>query len=191
MQNKKYQVTVLRRKFQFEEPKPIQVEAEMKNGWLDADNDRFQVGDIVIDTEHNEFHIVMQIITSEDERWKYFFRIENNMVVLADTHDPRDEMHYTDDEAVLLQNDTIEYFSDMSDTIEEFGGHVFHNTNCPIEIDPEVVRPYDNNRSLSVGDAVTRDGKIAICASCGWTVYDSQDLGTQIMKLGQKKLAGA
>jgi hypothetical protein len=184
MINKKYTVTVLRKKFSFEEPKPIEVQMELKNGWLDADNERFQLGDIVIDTEHEKFHIVLQTINSEGEPMKYFFKIENDTVVLSDTHDPRDQMRYDDDSAVLLNTDRIEYFSDMSDTIEEFGGHIFHHTNCPVEIDPDVQRPY-HGRSLSVGDAVTKDGKIAICASCGWTVYDSKDLGTRIMELAK------
>jgi len=190
MQNKKYQVTVLRRKFQFEEPKPIQVEAEMKDGWIDANNDRFQVGDIIIDKEHNEFQICLQITTEDGTPWKYVFKLENNRVVLNDTHDPRDEVRHAYDEALILKNDRIKYLSDITDTIEKFAEQIFHHTNCPVEIDPKVERPY-HGRSLSVGDAVTKDGKIAICASCGWTVYDSKDLGTRIMELGQKKLAGA
>lgn len=157
----------------------MQVEMELQGGWLDANNDRYQVGDIVIDKVEKAFWLVQELIIPEGKPLKYFFKIENDRVVLADTSDPRDFRH-PDDEAVILKNDTIKHFSDMSDSVEEFGDLIFHNSNCPEEIDPNLVRPYDNHRSLSVGDAVTKDGQIAICASCGWTVYNCE-----------KELAGA
>lgn len=190
-------VTVLRKKWAFEEPEKIEVKINRNYGW----HKFFEVGDIIID---NHFENSAIWICKFKEGEKHFEIVKDDSVLLNDTSDPRDVRH-PDDDAVILQSDTIEYFSDMSDDVEEFGNHIFHNSNCPLEADPDVVRPYDNHRSMSVGDAVVKGRKIAVCASFGWTVYDARsfvtqneenwkDLGERIQEAGEKmakRLAGA